>query len=36
MDEFKIHIREAPILLLHENLEVEANFIIFYEVELVK
>jgi hypothetical protein len=36
MDTFKITIREAPIFLLHEKLEVEANFIIFYEVEMIK
>jgi hypothetical protein len=36
MDTFKISIREAPVLQLHENLEVRVNFTIFYEAELVK
>jgi hypothetical protein len=36
MDTFKIIIHEASILVLHENLKVGANFIIFYEAELMK
>jgi uncharacterized protein YfcZ (UPF0381/DUF406 family) len=31
----KIPIDEAPILLLHKNIEVEANFTFFCEAELV-
>jgi hypothetical protein len=33
---FKITICEAHILLFYDNFEVEVNFIIFYEAELVK
>jgi hypothetical protein len=36
MGKFKISIREAPILLLHKNIEIGANFTFFGEVELVK
>jgi hypothetical protein len=36
MGKLKIPICEAPILLLHENIEVGVNFTFFGEAELVK
>jgi hypothetical protein len=32
MGKLKIPIREAPILLLHKNIEVRANFTFFVEI----
>jgi hypothetical protein len=36
MGKLKIPIREAPILLLHKNIEVGVNFTFFGEAEMVK
>jgi hypothetical protein len=36
MGKLKIPIRGAPILLLHKNIEVGANFTFFGETKLVK